>query len=318
MQSIYIGVEIGATKQQIALVDNERQVLDAVIEKISLPRGAQDILDWIRRTLPPMMAGKDTVQGIGVGFGGVVHNPAGHTLRSIQVDGWADFPLRQWFEEAFALPCSVYNDTFCGGYGELLLGAGRDAQRFFYSNIGSGIGGAFFPQRKPLQGGGYGCAYLGHTYIPDRTSNVPGAYRKVEDACSGLAIEARLRTPGYVPVDSLLHALAGGDPVRLTCRLLGKAAERGDAFAAQEINMLAEDYSIGLANLVTLLSPDVVAIGGGVAHLGERLLQPIRERAGALAFLSVKDRFVVRSCELADSVVATGAALMMQHQIEQC
>lgn len=56
MQKIHIGVEIGATKQQIALVDERQRVLDAVIGKIPLPRGAQDILDWIREALPRMIA----------------------------------------------------------------------------------------------------------------------------------------------------------------------------------------------------------------------------------------------------------------------
>lgn len=317
MRKVYIGVEIGATKQQIALVDERQQVLDAIIGKILLPRGARDILDWIGETLPRMLA-DTTVQGIGVGFGGVVYNPPGHTLHSMQVEGWDDFPLRDWVEETFSLPCEVYNDTYCGGYRELLLGAGRDAERFIYSNIGSGIGGAFFPNRLPLQGNGYGSAYLGQTYIPDRASREPGAFRKVEEACSGLAIEARLRSPGYVPADSSLYALAKDDPAGLTCRQLGEAARQGDAFATAEILSVAEDYSIGLANLVTLLSPDVVAIGGGVAHLGEQLLQPMRRCTDALVFLSAKGRFVIRSCELTDSAVAVGAALMMQHQITQC
>ena len=139
--AVTVGVEIGATKQQIALLDENRRVVDAVIEKVPLPRGAEDILDWLAETLPPMLRKALPARGIGVGFGGIVRNPQGETLRSIQVAGWDDFPLKTWFEERFSLPCRVYNDTYCGGYGELLLGAGRDARRFFYSNIGSGMFG---------------------------------------------------------------------------------------------------------------------------------------------------------------------------------
>ena len=307
-----VGVEIGATKQQIALVDERRRVTHGVIEKIPLKRGAQDILDWLETALPPLLAGTAAPCGIGVGFGGIVRNPQGETLRSIQVDGWDDFPLKDWFEKRFSLPCRVYNDTYCGGYGELLLGAGRDARRFFYSNIGSGIGGSFFPDRKPLNGNGYGNAYFGHTYIPDRTRREPFAFRKVEEACSGLSIESRLRTPGYVPEASALWRLADGDPGQFTCKLLGEAVEQGDGFALGEIKNVAQDYALGLANLVALLSPDVVAIGGGVAHLGELLLKPLREYANELACFSAKDRFQVRVCQLADSAVAVGAALMMR------
>lgn len=310
--AVTLGVEIGATKQQIALVDDSRRVLNAVIEKVPLERGAPDILEWIQTTLPSLVDGSAPVRGVGVGFGGIVRNPQGETLRSIQVAGWDDFPLKDWFERRFSLPCQVYNDTYCGGYGEMLLGAGRDSQRFFYSNIGSGIGGSFFPDRKPLSGNGYGNAYIGHTYIPDRTRREPFAFRKVEEACSGLNIEARLRAPGYTPDASALWRLAKNDPARLTCKLLGQAADAGDAFALGEITAIAQDYALGLANLVTLLSPDVVAIGGGVAHLGERLLKPLRESADRLAFLSARGRFQVRACELEDSAVAVGAALLFQ------
>ena len=90
------------------------------------------------------------------------------------------------------------NDTVAGGYAELCRGAGVDARHFFYSNIGSGIGGALFLDRVPYDGLGMGAAYLGHTYVPDWTAEAPGRENKLENLCSGWSIERRLRTPGYV------------------------------------------------------------------------------------------------------------------------
>ena len=76
--------------------------------------------------------------------------------------------------------------------------------------IGSGIGGAFFIDRVYYDGVGYGAAYFGNTYIPDWQSPEPGAMTRVEEICSGLGIERRLRRPGYVPAGSRIMEMCGG------------------------------------------------------------------------------------------------------------
>jgi glucokinase len=231
------------------------------------------------------------------------------------VDGWKDFPLKEWFEKTFALPTAVVNDTVAGGYAEYRLGAGVGSSRFFYSNIGSGIGGVFIEEGHCSDGSGYGASYLGHTYIPDLfAGNKPEGFLKVEQACSGFAIEGRLRTHGYVSNGSALLLLCGDRLEALTCAHLGQAAAAGDQFALEEINRVAESYAIGLANMITLLSPDRVAIGGGVAKLGERLLAPVRNHADRLAFLSTRGRYTIVAGLLEDESVITGALLFATEQ----
>jgi glucokinase len=131
----------------------------------------------------------------------------------------------------------------------------------------------------------------------------------VEDICSGFAIERRLRSDTYVPADSVLMKLCGGARETLSCPMLGEAARAGDAFALAEVDRVARSFATGLANVITLISPDRVSIGGGVAKLGDLLLDPIRAYADELAFISTRGRYKIVGGWLGDEAVPTGAVL---------
>lgn len=318
MRKLYLGVEIGATKHQIALGDADGNILSTNQGRVVLQEGANGILSWMKANIPEMverekeLGGK--VSGIGVGFGGIIESSKGISLTSVQVEGWKDFNLKDWFEETFKLPAIIVNDTVAGGYGEYICGSGKGSKNFFYTNIGSGIGGVFILEGRCYDGLGFGAAYFGHTYIPDWTRSIPGAVCKVEDMCSGFAIERRLRSEGYVPENSIIMKLCNGTLRSIECRMLEAAAQKGDEFALGEIDRISKSYSIGLANVITLMSPDCVSIGGGVAKMGDLLLEPVRRYVDELVFISSKNRYRIVACKHQDAAVLVGALLFASEQ----
>jgi len=318
MHKLYLGIEIGGTKNQIALGNARGDILHAVTEKVNLRDGAAGTLAWIKRIIPEMIAkGQElggVVAGIGVGFGGILESATGKILLSVQVAGWQNFMLKDWFTSNFGLPALIINDTVTGGYAEYVSGSGKGSQQFFYTNIGSGIGGVFILNGKIYDGLGYGAAYFGHTYLPDWSCAAPGMPRKVEDLCSGWAIEKRLRTAGYVPTDSLLLQFAGHHPDIFTCAILGQCAEKGDRFALAEIDRIARSFGIGLANVLSLVSPDCISIGGGVGKMGEILLGPVRKYTEEYSFISSKGRYRIVGSTFADAAVPVGSILLAAKQ----
>lgn len=304
---MYIGVEIGATKLQVMMTEVDGTIRETLHHKVNISQGAQGILVWTAgaiRTLQKRSA--DFLEGIGVGFGGIVSRSKGNTMLSVQVLGWENFPLREYFEKTFHVPCTVENDTVCGGYAEHLLGSGRGTKGFFYTNIGSGIGGALFTQGRLIKGQDLGCAYFGHTWVPSwMDADRP---EKIENLCSGFAIERRLNREGYVPANSALHSIAEGG--RISCKHLAQAAAAGDIFALSEIEHVAESFSIGLGNVLTLLHPERISIGGGVSNLGELLLSPMRRYARAYAFEPCKKGFEIVRCTYTEGAVPLGAAML--------
>ena len=309
MEEFYLGAEIGCAKQQLAVCDGEGRMVERVGENVPHPNGAEDILSWLGANVDALLARFPGVRRIGVGFGGPLETATGRVLVSVQVPGWKDFALKQWFERRFGRETVVVNDTVAGGYAELKLGSGRGSRVFFYTNIGSGIGGALFIGGRTWDGVGFGAAYLGNTYTADWTASAPGARTRIEALCCGPAIEARLRSPGYVPADSALVGLCGGDVSAADCRMLRRAAEAGDAFALGEIARVGETFGVGVATVVSLIGADTIAIGGGVANMGEILLAPMRASAEKHAFVSARGRFRIVRAALVRDNVPVGAAL---------
>ena len=309
MKSLYLGVEIGGTKQQIIVGDENGKIIDRISERLPLPNGARDILAWINVKLPLLHKKYAEIKAVGVGFGGPLESANGKVLISVQVPGWKDFKLKNWFEEQFSLPATVVIDSVCGGYAELKLGAGRGAKCLIYSNIGTGIGGALYIDGLTYDGIGKGAMYLGNTFVADWTAKNAGAVEKIENICCGIAIEKRLRSKGYVPADSLLWQLAGGEQSAIDCKMLGEAARRGDDFALAELERVGETYGIGLSTAITLLSPDRVVIGGGVANLGEMLLDPIRRHTDRYVFISSRGTYEIAKSQIMDDNVPVGAVL---------
>jgi glucokinase len=281
-------------------------------EKIPLDRGALDILDWLKVKVPVFLETdefKGRVEALSAGFGGPLETSTGRIISSIQVPGWENFELRNWLTETFSLPAIVTNDTVPGGYAELYLGCGKDQQNMFYTNLGSGIGGAIFINRNYYDGIGCGAAYLGNSYIPDWTVDVPGMECKVEKICCGFGISARLRQPGYVPPDSVIMRMCDGDSSVITPKMLEDAGNKGDAFALAEIDRIARSFSIGLCNILALAAPELIVIGGGLAKMGDLLLDPIRRYTERLAFVANKGRFRIEKSQLLDNAVICGAII---------
>ncbi len=314
MKRVVAAAEIGGTKLQLALVTPEGEVL--AVHRGRAPEGGADpILAWFAAETPAFLARAAEfdaeVATIGIGYGGPVDTSTGRVFASFQVSGWRDRPLQAWFEELTGLPAVLHNDSNAAGWAEYRAGAGRGTRSFFYTNIGSGIGGAIILNGALYNGQGLGAGEMGHTWVPDFTrTDVPGAAEKVENLCSGWSIERRLRARGALPEGSPLDRACEGRPERITCAMLGPAARAGDAIALAEIEQVAGTIAIALANVITLFQPERVAVGGGVALLGDVLLEPLRRRVAELVFDPCRGRYEIVPCALGEAVVLVGAALL--------
>jgi glucokinase len=314
MQNLILGVEIGGTKLQLAVGTPSGDILMTVKGQVDVTKGGEGIRQWLKLHIPKLIASAELRYGgvvaIGCGFGGPISRQAGKVLKSIQIDGWQNFLIRDWFHETFSLPTTVENDSNAATWGEYLQGFGRGTQHFFYTNIGSGVGGGFVFNGRLYDGQGYGAGEFGHTYVPDWTADQPGQAKVIEDLCSGWAIENRLRKPGYVPESSELYQRFLGDLSKITPIDLAESARNGDVFALSEIDRVAFSMGLGLANVLSLTNVERIAIGGGVAKMGKLLLEPIRNYTNLHEFVSNHQRYEIQLCELGDHVVLIGAILI--------
>jgi len=316
-----LGIEIGGTKLQIALGTPDGKVQNVQRYKVIAQEGRQGIINRIIQAIPEYLSSMsltiDMVKAIGIGFGGPINNKTGHVIKSMQVAGWDDFTLKEFFEKRFSIPCFLFNDTDAAGYGEYSTGSGKNESPFFYTNIGSGIGGSLIIDGAPYDGQGYGAAEIGHTRIPDWSNDTPDSDTELELLCSGWSIESRLQKPGYVPADSVMTDMCVSDTRRLDCRTLGEAVYRKDAFALLELDKISNSFSIALTNILCLFSPKTIAIGGGVSLIGEPFFERIRYHTKRREFIMNADTYEIVPCLLGETVVLNGVVLLSYKALRQ-
>jgi len=314
MKKYILGVEIGGTKLQLAISSRNGEILNEHQGRVNVNAGAPGIREWLEDHIPAMFARASDLNGelvaLGCGFGGPIDTAKGEVLKSVQILGWSGFPLKAWFEEKFNLPTVIANDSNAATWGEYNNGSGIGSQYFFYTNMGSGVGGGIVIDGQLYDGQGYGAGEFGQTYVPDWTHDQPGKPEKIENLCSGWAIEERLRKTSYVPQDSVLMELAGWDAQAIDVPKLVSAARAGDEFALKEIDQIAYSMGLGLANMLCLVNVEVIAIGGGVSNMGDLLIKPIRKYVRKYEFISSHNKYKIGKCELGDSIVTVGAILI--------
>lgn len=314
MEELLLGIEIGGTKLQLALGTTGGELVARHKGAVDVEKGAEGIQAWLLEHIPNFTKSSagpiGKVIAIGCGFGGPIDRHHGRVLQSNQVLGWQNFPIRDWFEDAFELPTWVENDSNAAAWGEYLKGVGVGTQHFFYTNLGSGVGGGFIFNGELYDGQGFGAGEFGHMLIPDPSGGFFGEYVEIEQICSGWSIENRLRQAGYVPASSEIFKRVQGNLAVITAMTLAEAAQAGDNFALAEIDMIARAMGIGLANVLCLTNLERIAIGGGVSKMGSLLLDPIRQYTADYVFANNQGRYQIMQSVLGDDIVLMGAVLL--------
>lgn len=312
MMDFILAIEIGGTKLQMALGLADGSILHNHRKRIQPEKGRQGILKSVLDAMPMLHAKAKELGGrigrIGIGYGGPIDTANGRVIGSMHVKDWEQFPLSGFLLEQTGIDTFIYNDSSAATWGEYCNGSGNGCKVFFYTNVGSGIGGGVVIDGKLYDGQGYGAAELGqtYTYAPWCDDEQGWPVKRLEEVCSGWAVEEHLRTCA-IPVSSLLWELCAGTQAGLTCAMLGRAVERGDAFAAQVLDQVSRLFAHGLSNAISMFNPERIAIGGGFSLLGDKFIDRVRNYTAPLVFMSSVGRYEINKCELDEDIVLVGA-----------
>ena len=313
---LFLGIEIGGTKLQLAVGPADGSEPRALRRHRVVPdRGAEGIRQQVVETARELLA-RYPVKAVGVGFGGPVDMRRGETVTSHQIAGWDRFPLRSWLQEQFALPAAVANDCDTAALAESRWGAGRNAQSMFYTTVGSGIGGGLVLGGRLYHGCGNAAAEIGHLRPGPLARE---SHQTVESLASGwgLTRQARQQLAQAKENPSLpLWRLCQGEPNRLDAQMVFQAAAEGDPVARQVVQQATRTLGWALAQVITLLAPEVVVLGGGVVQAPEELFfGPVVEEVGRYVFPPLAGSYRIEKAALGQQVVLYGALALAQTAI---
>ena len=216
---------------------------------------------------------------MGIGIPGLVDVGSGVTrfLPNLPTQ-WRDIPVSGTLQPELGCPVYILNDARAATLGELVFGHGRTARTLIFFGLGTGVGGGVVVDGR-LRLGPLGAAgEIGHQTIqPDGPLCGCGNRGCLETLVSGPALTAegvRLFLAGNAPQ---LYALCNGERANVSPITMAAAARSGEKSVTAAIERVAEWLGIAAANMIVALHPEVVVIGGGVAEMGDLLLDPVRE-----------------------------------------
>jgi glucokinase len=277
-----VGVDIGGTKIAAGIVDSQGQVLTRSRFPMVAQSGPDAGIAAVESAIQAVLAQKSPgckVRGIGMCSPGPLDPNTGVILNPPNLPCWRDFPLAEKISQAHGLLVKVENDANAAALAEVKWGAARGYRNVFYTCIGTGIGtgivfdGVIYHGRTGAAGEG------GHMGI-DPNGPVCGCGKRgcIEALASGPAIARRAQQKVQEGAASRLRELAGGDITAITSEMVGKAGADGDAVARAVLRKTIDILAYWLGNIIDLLEPDVIVVGGGVAGMLAPYLDELRQR----------------------------------------
>jgi len=280
-------IDLGGTKIAAAIVDRSGSIISSLRHPTLASEGREAVLKRMCHILEEAAAQAgisiEQLKGIGIGVPGVVDLGAGTVEGFANLPGWEGFQLRRFFQQRCEIPVMVDNDANAAALGENLFGAGKDCLEMLYITISTGIGGGIISNGRIVRGASGAAGEIGHIVIdPSGRECKCGNYGCWETVSSGTAIAAEIKSMISKGEHTIAAELALDGEIK--AEHIFEAYRRGDSLAAQVVERALNYTGLGVANLVNVLNPEIVVLGGGVAQVGDLILDAVRRKVSELAF----------------------------------
>lgn len=276
-----LGVDVGGTKVAVGLVDHEGRILaqdrKPMAANGTAEAGLQAVVGAIDSLTSAIPGG---IRSIGICAPGPLDPKTGVVLNPPNLRCWRDFPLADRIASMYHVPVKVDNDANAAALAETRWGAARGYRYVFYATIGTGIGTGIVLDGRIYHGKTGSAGEGGHMSI-DYRGPVCGCGKRgcIEILAAGPAIGARARTKLAAALSgSSIMDLAKGDVAAVTAEFVGQAYASGDPLAREVLQETVELLAPWLGNVVDLLDPDVLVMGGGVAAMLQPFFDEIKNR----------------------------------------
>ncbi len=309
-----IGVDLGGTKLLAGAVDpalNVHHRATRTARGIAQSAVLDTVVDAVSEIRDAIEGASGTVDAVGIGIPCLIDQARGIAVMAVNLP-LADLPFRDIMAERIGLPVFVDNDANAAMLAEWRYGAAIGAQDAALLTLGTGIGGGLVVGGA-LQRGSQGAgAELGHMVVQADGPRCQGFCPNngcLEAMCSGTALAREAaRIARERPLSGLGRALADGREI--SGALVTELAHDGDIAAIDALALIGSWLGVGIANLVNMLNPDVVVIGGGVIAAGELLLEPARAVVAERALSPSKEHVRIVSARFGAESGMLGAAAL--------
>lgn len=278
----YVGIDLGGTNTKIGLLNIGGDILKSSIIKTLSSEGVDKTMEriWgvIQELAKETNINVEDIKGIGMGIPGPVEE------QSI-VAFFANFPwgtnvnIKEKLEKITGIETKLDNDANIIALGEAKYGAAKGSKSSVTVALGTGIGGGIYVNGMLISGFKGAGGEIGHMKIVKEGRLCGCGQRGCFEAyasATGLIREAVSRLT--VNKQNLLYTMIEGNIAGLEAKDIFDAAKEGDAFSLDLVDYEAEYLAMGIANILNIINPETIVLGGGVALAGDILLNPLRKK----------------------------------------
>jgi glucokinase len=313
--SYVVGIDLGGTKILSVCLDASFNVVDRDYRETQAEEGPEAVIARMAASARAVTEGR-TVRAIGVSAPGPLDLARGVVTKAPNLSGWLEIPLQRRVSELCGLPTWIENDANAGAFAEYRLGAGRGSRHMVLVAIGTGVGGGLILDGRLYHGASGGAGEVGHMVVdPDGAVCGCGRSGCLEAVASGRVLDDAAQRIAAAEPDGILALIARREGDQPDARILDLAANQGDAAAIEALTRAGRFLGAGLTNLVNLLNPDVIAIGGSVRK-SEIYVRTAVETMQRDAFRQHSSDVRIVEAELGDEAPAVGAALLAIEKLE--
>jgi len=307
--TLVLGLDLGGTKIAAGVVESGGRLLSNV--RLATPASGVSkdlaaLFDAAHSAVSAARVSWKSIRAVGVGVPGAF-DPTAETVWAPNLPGWKKVPLKRLLEKALRRPTFVEGDRNVQALAEAWLATDRPRNLVFLT-VGTGIGAGLIADGRLIPGTRGVAGAAGWLAIDSKWRTEFGRIGCLEFLGAGPAVARLAENALRKKAHSLIRTIAEKQGGEITAEVVAAAARRGDATARRVLEEVGSNLGRGVAGIISLLNPDVVVLGGGLAGAGELILAPLRRAVRQWGQpLATRQVRIVRS-ELGDDAGVLGAA----------
>ncbi|HYX30611.1 MAG TPA: ROK family protein [Pyrinomonadaceae bacterium] len=310
-QGLICAVDLGGTHLRAAIIDTQGKFINRLKERTPLTDNPGDIVRALAMALKDCQhvsaALRDQVRSLSIVVPGVVDAKSGKVIKAPNLPCLDGFHLADTLADELHLPVILENDGNAAAIGEMWQGGARGRRSFVFVTLGTGVGGGIILDGKLWRGANNSAAEIGHMSVEpfDGVACGCGSRGCLEVYASATAIVRMAREANLRYSASCLQIGEG-----LTAEEVYRAGKQGDALAIEVFHRMGGYLGVGLANLINILNPEMIVIGGGVANGWDLFAHELRRQVDEHAFPLPTSEVQIVLAECGDDAGLLGAALL--------
>ncbi|MGG1573011.1 ROK family transcriptional regulator [Fictibacillus sp. NRS-1165] len=316
-----IGLDVGPKDIKTVMTDLNGKVLVFQERVLFSPLTNAELLDIMKAEIQQIMdqykGEEDKVIGIGVGMHGVVDAEQGLSLYAPNLN-LRNIPIKEELENRFSRTVKVENDAKALALGEVWFGNGNGAESVVVVNVGNGIGAGIVVDGKLFHGENFIAGEIGHMTIDIGGRQCTcGNYGCLQTLAAGPAIAEKAQKEVAIGRDSLLREMADHDLEKIDGKMVFEGALQGDELCIHVLKSTGIYLGIGLTNLIHLMNPKTIIIGGGVSNAGHFVMDSLKETVQKKVLTEAAKHTDIRLSMLGNKATAIGAVALLLVELFQ-